>query len=176
MADGEGAGTGGVGDEADGSTAPLSSSRRGENVEHWPVKKKSGTAQVSKRGRVAKSEWEIRVADAFRRRGEPGILEDSPLSRFPAVDKLAKEKYQNRAAPFGRALQDLLWECFEEIESELDDLGGTAKWKSFARLTLKGMGVKWASEESGITSQYTSGKLKPKLMKLLTGKLMIKLC
>ena len=137
--------------------------------------RKTDIGQTSKRGRLAIQEWQFRARYALRYLGDPIALQRSPLCRLSAIDGLANAKYPNGVVARGRVLNDLIIECLQEIESELDGHAGAARLKSFIILTRQGKGVTEASRALAVTPEYASRAFKRDLVELLAEKLLIKL-
>lgn len=126
---------------------------------------------VSRLCRPGAEDWHNRARFVLRHLGDPFALQESALSRLPAVDRLAKTRYEHSILPAGRAIRELSMECLGEIEEELGDNPGVARLKSFVEFTRRGMRVAEASKRLGITPEYASRALKRRLVGLLAEKL-----
>jgi len=89
------------------------------------------------------------------------------------LERLAKVKYPNSVVSRGRALHDLVQDCLQEIEAELDGHSGVARLKSFVYYTRQGLTE--ASRSVGVSPEHASRALKRNLVELLTEELLIKL-
>ena len=131
--------------------------------------------ESSKRGRPSQTEWQERARFALRHLGDPINLESSPFCQMDVLEMMAQSKYPRGIVARGRALNDLLVECLQEIETELDGHSGVSKLKQFVKFTRQGMGVTEASRQIGVTPEYTCRTFKRDVVKLLTEKLLMKL-
>ncbi len=68
---------------------------------------------------------------ALRHLGDPIALQRSPLCRLRSIEKLAESNYPHGIVARGRSLKDVVLECLQEIEDELDGHTGAANLKSF---------------------------------------------
>lgn len=131
--------------------------------------------ELVKRGRVSAGEWQQRSRYLLRHLGDPIPLQRSPLCRCQVIERLAVARYPGGVVARGRSLNDVVLQCLEEIEAELDGHNGAAKLKSFTALTRQGMKVIEASRILDITPEYASRSFKRTLVNLLAEKLIMKL-
>jgi len=139
------------------------------------MKNTDNNIQYPKRGRTAADEWQRRARYLLRHLDDPLALEDSPICRVTELDRLAKEKYPRSVVSRGRTLHDLVLECLEEIEHELDGHDRISRLKEFIRLTREGKGVTEASRLLGVTPEHTIRTYKRNLVTFLADKLQMKL-
>lgn len=139
------------------------------------TKGKPDELESSKRGRPGEIEWLDRTRYVLRFLGDPIALQKSPLCRLARLEQLAEAKYPYGIVAKGRVLNELVIECLQEIESDLDGFDGVSKLKMFITLTRKGMGPARASRQIGVTPEHASRTYKRTLVDLLTEKLLIKL-
>ena len=137
--------------------------------------KEAGSNKNHKRGRASAQDWQDRARFVLRHLGDPITLEESPLCQIDVLEMMAQSKYPRGIVARGRALNDLLIECLQEIETELDGHSGVSKLKQFVKFTRQGMGVTEASRQIGVTPEYTCRTFKRDVVKLLTEKLLMKL-
>lgn len=131
--------------------------------------------ELVKPGRVSALEWQLRARYVLRHLGDPIPLQRSPLCRCQVIERLAAARYPGGVVARGRSLNDVVLQCLEEIENELDGHNGASKIRSFIALTREGMKVTEASRILDITPEYASRSFKRTLVDLLAEKLIIKL-
>jgi hypothetical protein len=126
-------------------------------------------------GRPSETEGRLRISHLLRHLHDPIELQRSSLSSTKCVQTIAETRYPNGVIARGRALNDLLLECLQELENELDGHPRVMKLKTFITLTRHGKGVTEASKAIGVTPEYASRHLKRITIELLADKLAQKL-
>lgn len=139
------------------------------------IKNTDNNMQSSKRGRTAADEWQRRARFLLRHIDDPLALEMSPVCRISELVRFAKERYPRSIVARGHALHDLIIECLEEIENELNGHDSVSKLKEFVRMTRQGKGVSEAARTLKVTPEYASRGFKRILVSFLADKLQMKL-
>ena len=134
-----------------------------------------GTEVKIRRGRLAIEDWEKRTRFILRHLDDPIALQRSPICRLNVIERLAKAQYPSGIVSRGRALHDLIDDCLQEIENELDGHAGLYKLKQFVNLTRRGYGPTKASKIMGVSPEHACRTYKRSLVSLLSEKLTMKL-
>lgn len=133
-----------------------------------------GMNNNKKRGKVSKLELQGHARYVLRHLGDPGVLQGSPFCKFSKVVELGKEKYPTNTIPNGLALKEIILECLQDLENEMDGHFGMVKLKDFITHTREGKGVAEASRAIEVTPAYGCRTFKRRLVELLAKKLLIK--
>lgn len=125
---------------------------------------------MSHRGRKSQSELEVTVMEALRCLGDPIALQRNSLAKWSGIVTLAERRYPSGVVARGRVLNETLFKCLAEIESELDGQPKVTRLKEFVSLIRQGLTLSETSRRMGISVEHASRHYKRALVSLLTAK------
>lgn len=123
--------------------------------------------QHKKRGRKSGEEVLQQVAAAMKNIQELELLEESPLTRMPAVRRLAETKYQRSMFPVAFALRLILLESVNQMLEDLEDMPNYHRELKFLQGYIQGNSVADISRGLGLSREHVARTVQPRALNLV---------
>ena len=123
--------------------------------------------QSKRRGRKSGEEILQQVALALKHVQELEYLEESPLTRLPAIRELAEGKYREAAVPAGFALHLLLMDSAKIVLRDFGDLPGYQREIKFLKAYVDDQSVAEISRDLGLSREHVARSIQPRAVGLV---------
>lgn len=122
---------------------------------------------TGKRGRKSEEDILNDVAAALKMLEEFEWLEESPLGRMAAVQRLAQGHYRRGIFPTASALRYLLLQAAENVVADLGAMGVYQREVRFIQAYTKGCSVADISRNLGLSREHVARTIQPRAVGLV---------